>query len=611
MSSDGGSSDNSKSGASSDDQFELDNSSDDDEGHVDAAPGGGIAADMAAGVFGVAWALANADDENAWPDVHDFKAKPGPTDHARNATSPLEFFMLFFTVGVFQHIADETNRYAMHSFKPEHRKARQWKVRDWQWFRKFVGIVVLMGVHKLPERRHYWSNDDFFRVDIVKRAMSAQDFEQTLRYLHFANNDDFIAKGKPGFDKLFKVRPLLDRLLVLFGRMYVPNREMSFDEQMIAFKGRTSLKQYMPAKPIKRGIKVWALADAHNGYVYLFDIYTGKNDDKGVDTGLATRCVLKLAQFLRGTWRIIYTDNFFTSPDLADKLYKMGLYLTGTMRTNKKDWPKDVQVDAKAARGTSAFRVNGKMIAASWMDNKAVQMLSTCFGTACATIKRRVRGDNWNKHDFDCPIMICKYNKWMGGVDRNDQLREAYHTQLKTHKWYHPIFFFLLDTAIVNSFILYKLMGGKMTHLQYRVALGKQLLGLPIDLSPDADTDDGHDGDDESGEGGGHAGGAGAAMPARAAPGGHAHKRATPEKQLPRGTPAEKTRQAWEEQRRQGNHFLEEFENRWACDWCKQLGRKETKTYCRCITCVPSRPFCVNCHREYHSFEGDAMKRNK
>ena len=32
---------------------------------------------------------------------------------------------------------------------------------------------------------------------------------------------------------------------------------------MIKFQGRSSLKQYMPMKPTKRGIKVWVLADEY------------------------------------------------------------------------------------------------------------------------------------------------------------------------------------------------------------------------------------------------------------------------------------------------------------------------------------------------------------
>jgi len=47
---------------------------------------------------------------------------------------------------------------------------------------------------------------------------------------------------------------------------------------MIKFKGRHSANQYLPKKPIKRGYKVWALADK-NGYLWNFDHYIGKSGD--------------------------------------------------------------------------------------------------------------------------------------------------------------------------------------------------------------------------------------------------------------------------------------------------------------------------------------------
>ena len=36
------------------------------------------------------------------------------------------------------------------------------------------------------------------------------------------------------------------------------------------------MKQYVPKKPVRRGFKVWARADAVSGYVSEFDVYTGK-----------------------------------------------------------------------------------------------------------------------------------------------------------------------------------------------------------------------------------------------------------------------------------------------------------------------------------------------
>ena len=54
------------------------------------------------------------------------------------------------------------------------------------------------------------------------------------------------------------------------------------------------MKQYVPLKPVKRGFKVWAMADARNGYVYDFNVYTGATGDR--ETGLGEKVVLRLAE---------------------------------------------------------------------------------------------------------------------------------------------------------------------------------------------------------------------------------------------------------------------------------------------------------------------------
>ena len=49
---------------------------------------------------------------------------------------------------------------------------------------------------------------------------------------------------------------------------------------MVQLKGRLGFRQYMPAKPIKWGIKVWALSVATTGYGYHLQVYTGKAENK-------------------------------------------------------------------------------------------------------------------------------------------------------------------------------------------------------------------------------------------------------------------------------------------------------------------------------------------
>ena len=69
---------------------------------------------------------------------------------------------------------------------------------------------------------------------------------------------------------------MLDILQQSFQNAHQPSQQVSVDEAMVRFKGRSSLKQYMSKKPIKRRFKIWCCSDANSGYLQKFQIYTGK-----------------------------------------------------------------------------------------------------------------------------------------------------------------------------------------------------------------------------------------------------------------------------------------------------------------------------------------------
>ena len=101
---------------------------------------------------------------------------------------------------------------------------------------------------------------------------------------------------------------------------------------MVPFKGRSSMKQYLPLKPVKCGFKVWAMANASNGYLYDFSVYTGTTG--GGETALGEKVVLMLSEPLKGKHHQLFFDNYFTSITLPDKLLAQGTYGCGTIWTN-------------------------------------------------------------------------------------------------------------------------------------------------------------------------------------------------------------------------------------------------------------------------------------
>ena len=64
-----------------------------------------------------------------------------------------------------------------------------------------------------------------------------------------------------------------------------------------------------------------------------------------------------------------------------------------------------------------------------------------------------------------CPNLVQEYNRHMGGVDLLDSLLGYYRNKIKSKKWYHLIFFHLIDMAIANAWILWRKNKNTEAHL--------------------------------------------------------------------------------------------------------------------------------------------------
>lgn len=104
---------------------------------------------------------------------------------------------------------------------------------------------------------------------------------------------------------------------------------------MVKFKGKSTIKQYIRNKPIKRGFKIWMLCDS-SSYNLKFQVYTGKSDVIGVEKGLGARVVMDMVENLSGKNDIVFMDNFFASYDLFKILKDNLIYAVRTVNTSRK-----------------------------------------------------------------------------------------------------------------------------------------------------------------------------------------------------------------------------------------------------------------------------------
>lgn len=274
---------------------------------------------------------------------YEYNRTSGPTSHIDRNSSPAQLFCRYFTDEVWELLVEETNRYA-NANSSDARHARPWYDTTVPEMKAFVGMLIIMGIVQLPRLELYWTTSHpLIATPGIASVMPRVRFEQLFRFLHLNDSNNQIPSGNPGHDKLFKVRRLLDLVTPKFEYEYVPHKEVTVDEAMIPFKGRLSFKQYMKDKPTKWGIKVFTLCDATNCYVQRLQIYTGRNLERNnTAVGLCSQVVLDLMTGIEKLGHELYTDNYYTSPQLYQCLYDRGINACGTARTNRLYFPQDI-----------------------------------------------------------------------------------------------------------------------------------------------------------------------------------------------------------------------------------------------------------------------------
>ena len=145
---------------------------------------------------------------------------------------------------------------------------------------------------------------------------------------------------------------------------------------------------------------------------------------------------------------------------------EVGIRATGTLRINRRGIP-DAVVQLKTFleqksfhRGSGYYHRpnNLPIVYVCWKDVRVVKVISTAYpGHSEHSVPRKIFNcDTGRKEEVSIPrpIAIDKYNMFMGGVEKSDQL--LYHTILrKTVRYRKTLLYHLINVAVVNSHILY------------------------------------------------------------------------------------------------------------------------------------------------------------
>jgi hypothetical protein len=297
---------------------------------------------------------------------------------SRNA-APINYFFLFFTSAMWQHIVTQTNIYARKIIQLNHAKIetnkycrlKKWVDVSTLQVKKYVALLLNMGLTVRKNTASYWDQRPSQVIPFYNSTMSLKKFELISRMIH-VNASEPKPRGDPEYDPWHKIRPYLDMLNASFKIYFKPNQSICVDESMIGMKNRFVYIQYMPNKRHSRfGIKKFQLCDSNTSYVVHVDLYAGKDFPIEGYESVGQQAVIELLRKcqLFGKGYHLYTDNFYTKLPLAKELLQKQVYLTGTIRKNSRDIPKTL-IDSKLTEKQTIYMRKNEYLLVGYKEKK-------------------------------------------------------------------------------------------------------------------------------------------------------------------------------------------------------------------------------------------------
>ncbi|GFN95291.1 PiggyBac transposase uribo1 [Plakobranchus ocellatus] len=127
--------------------------------------------------------------------------------------SPVDYFQLFLDDDLLNHLVTQTNLYAeqytANNELPQFPRAREWTNTDKNEMKRFLALVFLTGIVKMPLITHYWKKSILYLYPIASLVMPRNRFQLMLKFIRFNDNSQMPERNDPSYDRLYKIRPVI------------------------------------------------------------------------------------------------------------------------------------------------------------------------------------------------------------------------------------------------------------------------------------------------------------------------------------------------------------------------------------------------------------------
>lgn len=236
--------------------------------------------------------------------------------------SELSFFQLYFTDDILDTIVSNTNTYA-HDARIKQPSPTKWDKLTKPALLRYLAFLIYRGV--FPSARvddYFVEKNRWTPSHPISGHVSHHQVRQLKRYLHISD-----PKG-PSQDTSYyhKVQPLLRHVQEVSRAYYVPKTNVSIDEMIVRFSGRSKHTVRIKGKPTPQGYRILALCDSGYTYAFLPESRVEANIESHSDdltlNNTSKKVMFMVNQLPINGQRIfnVYMDNFFSTVALFSQL---------------------------------------------------------------------------------------------------------------------------------------------------------------------------------------------------------------------------------------------------------------------------------------------------
>ncbi|XP_066260450.1 piggyBac transposable element-derived protein 4-like [Euwallacea similis] len=375
------------------------------------------------------------------------KDLPGVKTCLKHVKKESEIFSHFFSDKILNDIVIHTNQHILGN-RDNYQREKDAKITDLYEVKALIGLLYLSGVLKSNRLNldEMWDKNGT-GVELFRLTMPQQRFRFLMQHLRF--DDGTTRSDRRQYDKLASIREVFTDFVLKCKAAYVPFENVTIDEKLEAFRGKCSFRQYIPSKPTRYELKVFALVDSKTFFTLNLEVYLGRQPEGPFSFSNSPKdVVMKLCDSIKGTGRNITVDNWFTSMELLQTLKKdFNLTLIGTIRKNKRELPQEFTRPINRLNLSSMFAFHNHATLVSFIPkkNKNVLLVSS------------THHDDKIDENTGKPEIILDYNATKGEVDCVDKLCAAYDVSRNTRRWPMVLFYSLLNVAGINSYVVYSI----------------------------------------------------------------------------------------------------------------------------------------------------------